>query len=195
MTLRLRREERPRAVWLLALLVFAFGCRTIIAREATIATVHSTTEELARRIDSNDAAIAQGATLRRQEQSAWLDLLRLSGDERPAVSVAEFLRRLVAVAAQFGVSVDSVTPGAAVPPQKGASSALVAQPVVIEGRGKFRSIVRFIQEITRQKSLTGLESAQITVSPVPSIHKPELDATIHVTLYRLVMNLADAPAS
>jgi hypothetical protein len=180
---------------LLALLVFVFGCRTIAAQETSIATVLSATDELARRISSSELAIAKAAALRRQEHSAWLELLRLSGEQRPAVSVAAFLRRLEAVAARFHVSVTSVTPAGESPSPKAARSALLSTPITIAGRADFRSIVRFIQEITRQRSLTGLESAQMTVSPLPSTRGAQLQTTIHLTLYRLVLSLADAPAN
>ncbi len=182
-------------VWLLALLVFMFGCRTIASRESSIAKASAATEELVRRIKTNDLAISQATMLRRREQLAWGDLMRVSGDLQPAVSVAEFLRRLEHVAAGLQLSVVSVTPSGEPRVSKPVSTALVPLPITVLVRGKFRSVVRFIQETTRQKTLTGLESAQLMVSSLASARTAGLDATIHVTLYRLLLGLADVPAN
>ncbi len=170
------------------------GCRTIAARESSIAKASAATEELARRINANNLAIAEAAILRRRERLARDDLMQVSGGEQPAVSVAEFLRRLEYLAARLRLSVVSVTPSDGLPAQKSVSKALVPLPVTVLVRGKFRSVVRFIQETTRQRTLTGLESAQLMVPSLPSASAAGLDATIHVTLYRLLLNVADVPA-
>jgi hypothetical protein len=193
-TLRLRSEEQTRIVWLLALMVFMLGCRTIAARESSIANVFSANEQLMRRIDANDRDIAQAATLRRREQLARQDLFRISGEQRAALSLAEFLRRLAFIATRLQLTVMSVTPSAASPGVKSTRTALIPLPVTVLVRGKFRSLVHFVQEITRQKSLTGVEGVQIVISPVPAMRGLELDATIHLMLYRLLLNAVDAPA-
>jgi hypothetical protein len=177
----------------MALLAFMLGCRTITTQERAIAKTRLAADELAGRIRSNDLAIAYAATLRREERLAWLDLSRFSGEQRAAVSAAEFLRRLGDIARRYQVSVVSITPAGESASAKTASTGLVPVPVTIVGRGRFRPIVRFIQEITRQESLTGLESAQITVSSLPAVRGAALDATIHLTLYRLALSPTDAP--
>lgn len=195
MTFRLKEEDRPRIVWLLALLVLILGWRAVAARESTIARSISATEELSRRIKANESAIEQAAALRARERSAWTDLLQLSRDQRTVLSVAAFLRQLQNLAERFHMSVVSLAPSDNSPPAKAASSALFAVPVTIVSHGEFHSILRFIQEITRQKTLTGFESAQITLSPPPSNRDGRLSATIRLTLYRLALRLSDAPAN
>jgi hypothetical protein len=168
-----------------------FGCRTIALREFSIANVFSATEQLTQRIKANDKAIAQAAALHRREQFARLDLLRVSREQRSAVSVAGFLRRLEYAAAMDRLTVISVTPSTGSQPRRFARNALVPLPVVVLVRGNFRAIVHFLQEITRQKSLTGIEDAQIVISPVPSMRATELDATVHLILYRVLLNVAN----
>ncbi len=194
MTLRIRPENRSRLVWLLALLAFMFGCRTFASYESSIAKTSAATEELGRRIKTNDQVIAHAATLRRSEQLARADLMQVSIGQQPAVSTADFLRRLEYTAAQLQLSVVSVTPGE-IPALKTVNRALVPLPVTVVIRGKFRSMVRFIQETTRQNALTELVSAQLVVSSLPSARAAELDATIHLTLYRLLLNVANAQAN
>ncbi len=194
MTIRLRAEDRPRIVWLLALLLFMLGCRTIASRESSIAKASVATEELVRRIRANDRAMADAVTLRRSEQLAWADLTQISGGQQPAVSVAGFLRGLERLAGRLQLAVVSVTPSESTAP-KTARTALLPMPITVLVQGRFRSLVRFMQEATRQKTLIGLDSAQLMVSSLPAARAFGLDATIRVTLYRLMINAADAPAN
>lgn len=195
MTFRIRRKDQPRMVWLLAFLTFIFGCRTIASSESSIAKVSVATQELASRIKTNDRALAQAASLTRREQLAWADLMQISRGQQPAVSVAEFLRRLEEIAAGLKLSIVSITPSAELAVSKAAGTALIPQPITVLVHGDFRSLVRFIQEATRQKTLTGLENAQLVLSSLPSVRTAGLDATIHVTLYRLILNGADVSAN
>ncbi|HEX5275246.1 MAG TPA: type 4a pilus biogenesis protein PilO [Candidatus Rubrimentiphilum sp.] len=182
-------------MWLLAVFVFVFGVRAIASHESAIAKASVATEELTRRIESNYRTLAQAETLRRREQLAWDDLLKISGGQQPAISVAEFLRRLKDMAWRRRLSVVSIIPGDESTPSKPASRALAPLPITILVRGKFRSLVRFIQEITRQRTLTGVESVKLMLSSIPSARTAGLDATIHVTLYRVIVDAANVPAN
>lgn len=185
---------RPsRVLWLAACLVFGVGCRLIAVRETAIANAGLATDQLTRKIEMNDAIIARADTLRQQEQLVRRDLLKLSTWQQPAISIAAFLRRLEYLGSQLGVAVVSVTPSSELRTTRSAASALAALPVTVLVRGDFPALVRFIQEVTRQRSLTGVESVQMAISSLAARRRRSLEATLHLTLYRVRPNLADAP--
>lgn len=194
MTLRLRPVHRPRIIWLLAILAFLFGCRMVAAMESALSSTATATEQLQRRIDANDRVIAQAGALRRREQLARRDFMRIYSEERPAILVAEFLLSLQDVARRSHLSIVSVTPADDTVAPQIKKSALLPLAVTVLIRGNFRAMVRFIQEITRQKPLTSLDSANIALSPDVSTHGGELAATIHLTLYRVLLHFTDVSA-
>jgi len=192
-TLRIPAARRPRVIWLLALLTFLFGCHLAVSIDSAINSTNTAAEQLARWIEANDRTIAQAAAMRRREQLAWRDLMRVSHERRPAVSVAEFLRSLESLARRLHIIVLSITPSADSGTPSARRNVLAPLPVTVLLHGNFRSIVYLMQEMTRQKSLTGLDGVNIAVSTAASSRTRDLTATLHLTLYRLLLKVADAP--
>ena len=64
----------------------------------------------------------------------------------------------------------------------------MATPFTIAAQGEFTSLLRFIQELPRRKTLVGIDSAQLAISKASVAEGPRLNGTIHATLYRLLIN-------
>jgi len=171
------------------------ACREIVSAENSIASAQLATQEFQRRIDDGNAIIERVDVLRREQLRAWSDLSRVSNERRLAISTAAFLRELETLAGRLQLKVVSITPAHESLAPRTPQAKLLPTPMSILVRGDFRSVVRFLQEVTEQRSLVGLDSAQLAASSVSSTRgKKQLDVSIRLTLYRLLLDAADASA-
>jgi Tfp pilus assembly protein PilO len=174
---------------MLASLILIGGYRGVVERyEDALLKSSATSRALQARIVANDSTIARAALLRDTERRARSDLAHMSRENRLPGSTAELLDHLQDVGRAFGVRVVSVAPqhetATGAPPQQN----LIATPVAIEAQGEFGPMLRFIQELPRRRTLVGIDSAQLAVSRSSVRPSAQLSATIHATLYRLLLD-------
>lgn len=184
-------RDGSRLLWILASLVLLGGYRGIVARyEDALSKSSATARDLQTRIAANDLTIARAAVLRDTERGARNELTRISGENRLPRTTADLLDHLQALGRAFRIRVVSVVP------QRGSATAaetqenLIATPVMIEAQGEFRWMLHFIQELPRRQTLVGIDSAQLAISRSSVLPGARLSATIHATLYRLVLGNA-----
>ncbi|HET9392953.1 MAG TPA: hypothetical protein VFO29_05495 [Candidatus Rubrimentiphilum sp.] len=175
-------------VWMFASLALIGGYYGITARyenalEGTSAAAH----ELQARIAINDRTLTRSAALRGQERIAQNDLARLSRENRLPRSTAELLERVATLGRLFDVRVVSLTAQReSVAPAKTPESLLATQ-FTMEVQGEFASLLHFIQDLPRRKTLIGIDGAQLAVRTSGAQTRATLSATIHATLYRLAI--------
>lgn len=175
-------------VWILTSLVLTGGYYGLAAHyERALATSSAASREFQVRIAVNDLTLARAATLRDQEQLARKDLGRISQENRLPRSTAELLENLANLGRLFHVRIVSLAAEReSVTPSKTQEN-LIETPFSMNVEGDFPSLVHFIQELPRQKTLISIDGAQLAISK-PNMHVgAHLTGTIRATLYRLTI--------
>lgn len=176
------------ALWT-ALSVLALFLYAAVLRPAgdRVARVRSQNAAIVRELAENarekdDAAIlhAQAAAMRR-------DVLRIAGAQDDASVTALALRTLATRSERYAARVVSVQPSVvAATRTPRIDDGLSRLPLSIRARGRFPDLLAFIENLSHQKPLIGVGSAQFTVSSArPARRDPEVIATINVVVYRL----------
>jgi Tfp pilus assembly protein PilO len=83
----------------------------------------------------------------------------------------------------FDTSVVEVQPGAA----QNSGAELQANALTIRVNGKFRNILRFVENLSHHSTLINVSDTEMALAngTERDAEEPRLDATIHATLYRL----------
>lgn len=189
----LRFERRPgdgaRALWVIASCVLAVGLYLVQGRyEHAIALSRTQSELLYSRIVGNDRIIQQAKQLHHLEQAARADLAGVNADSTPSATTAEFIANLQKCATKNGVRISMLQPDSAQQTQPTlAASELRAEPLAITAVGRFPALLRFIAQLSHQRTLLEIGGAQFELREYgenrPS--KPAVEATIRAVLYRL----------
>lgn len=191
--MRLRFERRPgdeaRAFWIVALCVLGVGLYLVQERyEHAIALSRTQSELFYSRIVANDRIVQQARQLHRLERAVRADLAGLSGDSTPAGTTVRFIANLQQCATKNGVRISMLQPDGAQESQPTvAASELHAEPVTITAVGRFPALVRFIAQLSHQRTLLEIGGTQFALREYganrPS--EPAVEATIQAVLYRL----------
>jgi Tfp pilus assembly protein PilO len=193
--LRLRGGDDVRILWVAAVVIVCVGFFYVNARyQSEIGRSHERAETLYRQTVSDERVLRDAASLRATQERALNDLRHIAKDASLSATTADLLATLHGSASQFGTHVVQLQPGGAeaepAPVDKSAdvpSTSLQATAFTIRIQGRFRSIVRFIEDLSHHATLINVASTEIALSNGVDHHGPEpmLDATIHATLYRL----------
>lgn len=182
-----------RALWLFALVTIAAGSFAIArSYETKIAQSRARSEAAYQRTLENERVVHLAGELRASESVAAVDLRRLSRDTRTAQSTADLLSMLQRKAAQFGASVQGVEPSAPMGdggvPQH-LDSRLLETPVTLRVHGTFRGILRFVEQLSQERTLVGVQDVQLSLAGESpnAAGTPQLDAIVHAGLYRLYL--------
>lgn len=194
--LRFRAGDDVRLLWIAALCVLIGGAYYVQTHyQVAIGASHDRTELLYRQTVANVRIAAESASLRAIESRAESDLTRVSHDSSLSASTASLLSTLNASAKTFDTRIVELRSGDVMPAQSGekddtlTAKALQATPVTIRVRGKFGDILRFVEDLSHHATLINVSDTEMTVANDDEIKSPEprLDATVHATMYRLVM--------
>lgn len=196
--MKLQLQRRPgddvRAVWLLAVLIVTVGAYCIETRyERAIGLAHDRTEVLYRRMVANERIVQQAGSLRKLETQAMNDLRRVSHDTSLSVSTAALVATLDRSANLYHTEVTGLEPSQGQTPSLTAKGAdddrrLSATQITIRARGGFRNVLRFVENLSHHATLISVSDTQLVLANRENDEpEPQLDATIHATLYRLQM--------
>ncbi len=183
--LRPRAGDDVRAVWLLALCALGGGSWLVQSRyQAAITSTYARTETLYRETLADARLIRESAGLHEIEVQADEDLARISRDVTLSGTTADFLGALQRSAASLKTTVLGVepVPAGALPVQ-----GLDATGLTIRAQGKFRSLLRLVEDLSHHSTLIDVSDTEMMVDREgrQDASDPRLDATIHATLYRL----------
>jgi len=194
---RLHLQRRPgddvRAVWLLAILIAGAGLYCIETRyEGAIRLAHDNTESLYRRMVANERIVQQAGVLRRLEAQAMRNLRRVSHETSLSVSTAALVATLDSSANLYHTEVTGLEPSqvqsSQAPPKGADDRRLSATEITIRARGEFRNVLRFVEDLSHHATLISVSDTQLALANRENERpEPQLDATIHATLYRLQM--------
>lgn len=182
-----------RTLWIAAGLLLGFGYLVVAThyeRAIRISIDHS--KLLFEQTAANEKVIDDATRLRAAQGQVQSDLGRF-GTARASGQMAGLLKLLDASAKDCRVRIVRVMPQAQPPPSpltaiRGAQSEkLVGQPVDIGLRGKFRDILRLLGVLSERDVLIRIDSTKLTIENIPEgpNQAPELNATIHATLYNI----------
>lgn len=187
--MRFRGGDDVRAVWLLALCVLIGGSFYVQTQYQTaIALSHERTETLYRETVTNARIVRQASSLHAIQQRAQADLARISHDTSLSGTTASLLFMLHGSAATFDTRILEVQPGSA-PPTAAVPKSLQATAVTIRVRGKFRDILGFVEDLSHHATLISVSDTEMAPAndSENGAAEPQLDATIHATMYRLAL--------
>lgn len=193
-----RSGDDARALWFSALLTFVLGCYLIETKyQRAIAGAHGTTEALYNQTVANERTVAQASSLRRLQQRALTDLRQISVDRPLWATTAQLLVTLENSAGKYDVAVVGVEPGQAQASSPTAEPNGAAQrtstdrwllqtDVGIRVRGRFRNVLRFIENLSHERTLIRAGDTELALARAGDrSDEPVLAATIHATLYRV----------
>lgn len=198
--MRFRAGDDVRVVWLVALCVLIAGSFYVQTQYQTaIALSHDRTETLYRETVANARIVGEAAGLHAVQQRAQADLARISRETSLSGATANLLFTLHGSAALFDTQILAVQPGEAQPSV--AIKSLPATAITIRVRGRFRDILGFVEDLSHHATLISVSDTEM--APANDSEKdaaePRLVATIHATMYRLVLprdkELRVAPAA
>jgi hypothetical protein len=182
-------------LWLLCGASLLLSANMMNGFERSIADAAAVTRELEHRIAENRAVIARSAQLHRAERRAWADLAVLSTGVDRAHSSAEFIKNLERLASRLKLQIVSTNASGEMPAAKIPIRArLLPDKIAIVVRGRFPSVVRFVQELSRQRPLAELSIPRISVAPAAHSNG-FVDSTIELTIYCLLLGAGDAPGA
>ncbi|HET9097474.1 MAG TPA: hypothetical protein VFN37_12485 [Candidatus Baltobacteraceae bacterium] len=155
--------------------------------QPAIALSRERTETLYRETVANMRVVRQAAGLHALQLRAQADLARVSHDSSLSGATASLLFMLHGSAATFDTHILEVRPGDAQPSASGES--LPATALTIRVRGKFGDILAFIEDLSHHATLISVSDTEMApaADSEKSAMEPRLDATIHATMYRLIL--------
>lgn len=200
-----------RALWLLSVLVLAAAYYFIDAHyQRRIAASREATASLYSRTVANRRIVAQARRLSAMQRKIDGDLRQLYG-KRDENSISSLLKLLQRTGTHYGVIVTAVEPqkGNAGPsrgalaasqstPETFPDRALIGQDIVIRVRGRFRPLLRFVEDLPRHDTIVAVSQTQVQVAgdtPKASANEPSLEAVIRGTLYTFRQSAEDDGAT
>jgi hypothetical protein len=195
--LQSRLGDDVRATWLLAIAVMGLGAYFVQTYyERGIADSSDAAEFFFRRAAANEHIVQEAGTLARVQSRALGDLHRVSGERSLSLSTAALVAMLSRLSAAYHVQVMGIEPGTQERPMTAASPVLgdgdlTGSPVTIRARGRFRNLLKFIENLSHHGILLSVSDTQLALADGREDRaEPEIDATIVATLYRLRMQLS-----
>lgn len=192
--LRVRPGDDVRALWLIACCLLIGGSFYVHMRYGTaISASHARTETFYRETVAAQRIIREAAGLRMIQRRAERDLARVSHDTSLSGTTASLLEALHSSANRFDARVLAVqpegAPSSAGKNAAGADAALQAISLTIRVRAKFRDVLGFVENLSHHATLVNVSDTEMSLAAGgdPGAAEPQLDATIHATLYRLEM--------
>jgi hypothetical protein len=187
----MRPGDDVRAVWVLAILILTAAAGLIQTRyEHRILLARDSCEMLYRRIAANDRIMQESGTLLRAQTVALNDLKDVPRETSLPKTMTELVAMLDSRARAHHIQVVELEPAAAqgvVAPDPG-HQALSATTVTIAVRGRFRDILQFTEDVPRHRTLLSIANTQMSLAAGEEQKaQPELDATLHASVYRLHM--------
>jgi hypothetical protein len=190
--LELREGDDVRCLWLASILVLAFGAWVLNARyERSIAAAHEQTEYLYRETVANRRTISQAAALHAIERQAREDIGRISHERSLSTTTAELLDMLHHSSRDYRTQILGVVPtqtSAAAGHVVEESRDLLATHLTIRAGGSFKNILVFVENLSHQSTLLDVADVELALAggADQNVNEPDLEATIHATLYRLM---------
>jgi Tfp pilus assembly protein PilO len=186
--LRFRPGDDVRAIWLLAVAVLVCGSVSVQMRyQAAIRSARDRTEALYHRTLADMRLVHEAGDLREIQSRAERDLARISQDQSLSATTADLLDTLHGSARAFDSTVLALQPS----PSQAATpgNALQATPITMRVRGRFRNILRLVEDLSHHATLISVTDTEMSLANDASANdaEPRLDATIHATLYRLTV--------
>jgi Tfp pilus assembly protein PilO len=195
--IRVRAGDDVRALWLLAAAIVLGGMAFLHARyENAISASFARTESLYRETAATARLIRQAPRLETLYRQARGDLSRVSREVSLPAATANLLATLYASSRTLHTQVVDVEPG--VTPNT--PDELQATPLTIRVSGTFRNILRFVEDLSEHATLVSVSDTELALASGSqrAAIEPQLDATIHATLYRLQLRASpeatNAPA-
>jgi hypothetical protein len=141
------------------------------------------------RMLENDRVIRQAQRLSRLDRAARADLAGVFHNASRAGVTAAFIAYLEDCAAKNGVRIAALQPA---PPTAQEDSAgagadgLISQPVTITAAGRFPALLRFVADLSHQRTLLEITGTQFALRTreAGASGKPLLDAAIQAVLFR-----------
>lgn len=186
----LRFERRPadeaRAVWCFAVCVLAFGLHAVDARyRPAIAAAQSRAQTFYRRAVADERLVRDAPLLERAQRAAAADLRRVSRENSISSTTADLIEQLARTGRRDGVAMISLQPGSSAP---SADRQMPVTPLTMVVRGRFRGLLQFVEDISRERTLlrvTGTQLGRAAFAQSESASaEPALDATVSAQLYR-----------
>lgn len=176
-----------RAAWCAIIALAIAGAWSIENRfERPISASHVTIESLYRRTVVNERTVRQVAVLRRERDAAERDLRRVSADRSLSSATATLLATMQASAKANAVTVVNLEPSNEAASASKAPAGLAAVALKLQLRGRFRNILRFVEDLPAHSTLLKIVHTELALSNRPGgSNEPDLDATVQATLYRL----------
>jgi Tfp pilus assembly protein PilO len=189
--MRFRPGDDVRVLWIAALVVLFGGLFYVQTRyETAISASLDRTGLLYRQTVADMRLVHQASHLRKIEREARIDLSHIARTASLSDATADLLTTLNGSAGKFDAHVVGVQP------ESGQSSAdgLQANPVTIRVNGKFRNILRFVEDLSHHATLIDVSDTEMALANAGDrdAAEPHLDATIHATLYRLQRDPSEA---
>ncbi|HEY8296747.1 MAG TPA: hypothetical protein VIG32_01820 [Candidatus Baltobacteraceae bacterium] len=185
--------QSARFVWLCAGLVLLAGYYPLGVRyQRAVDAAGEAAQGLYERASANERIIDQAVRLRHIESRVETDIARARPARAQAAGTAALLVSVAEVAARYHAHAISVAPAGDAPrPASDASEPpppLVGSDVEIRLRGRFRDLLHCIEELSHHGVLLFISDTQLALGNQAADavgSTPELEATVHATLYRL----------
>jgi hypothetical protein len=174
----------PRSLWMLVVLIVMTGYALVYQpAERTARESAHEAEELYRQAITEESVVRRAVPLRIVQARVENDIARLAGETSGGAVTAAALGVLSDDARRFAIDVRNITPvdPSATPAPR---DALIAMPVTLGVRGHFRNVIALLSDLPRHNVLIGVDDVALTARGSSS--SPLLDATVHLTIYRLV---------
>jgi Tfp pilus assembly protein PilO len=171
-----------RILWIVTAAVSLSGAYVLESHyERSISASRMRIEMLYRNTTNNQRIVAHAAELRAAQAAAEADLQRVSHDGSLPMATVSLLVTLQEAASRYHVAVVALQPGTTV-----SENRLSATDLTLRMRGRFLDMIRFLENISRQNSILRVSRTDLALSSrAAKTAEPELDATVHATLYRM----------
>ncbi len=186
------KDVQVRIVWMLALGTLVSGYYSIESHyQRAIQAAGQQTQMLFERTVANQQIVREAAHLRIEQRQIDADIGHLDKDQGASSVTAAFLLALQRIGSRTHTQVVAIEPerSAASPGPHAASpsDSLVGTPVSIRAKGQFADVLRFVEGLSHLGVLLAVSNTQLTISSGARAqsHRPDLDATIRATLYRM----------
>lgn len=179
------------AIWGGCVALLVGDLQVISVFESSIATTVEASRQINAAIASNEAVIARRNRLRSEEQQALQELLPLSSFSNNADEFAQFMKNMNHLADSLGVQVVSTGVSLAKLDAKHANGARLSPTnVTLLVRGSFASVVRFVQEMSRQRPVSEIALPKFSADR-RMVSKGWVMSTIQLTVYRVLLEPLD----
>ena len=137
------------------------------------------------RANRNQAIVERSVALRRIRLRVERDVRRLSGRSSLAAATAATIALVNGEARRFNVSIRQIAPDQVSTAESDLKEQLAPYALEIGLRGRFSDMLALVSDLPRHEVLIGVAQVDLTSLARPSSDRPELDATLHATIYRV----------